>query len=212
MTLDLTLPRDRMVITAARWLPQRGMAGINMVEVAREAKAPRGSVYHYFPGGRDQLLDEAVALAAHMGRRLIERATAAAATPAAFVERLFTDGATWIDATSQSGGCPIAAALFSAEVESPALQQRLRDAMQDWSSAIQDAYAKLGLTRAASGELAACTLMAFHGAMLLAKADPTTGAFAAASRMVKAALPSPGTVQAGAKRQQPRPKPPARAK
>ena len=188
------------------------MAGINMVEVAREAKAPRGSVYHYFPGGRDQLLDEAVALAAHTGRRLIERVAGAAATPAEFVEGLFTAGASWIDATSHSGGCPIAAAMFSAEVESPALQQRLRDTMQDWSKAIQDAYAKLGLTGAAARELAACTLMAFHGAMLLAKAKPTTGAFAAASRMVKAALPSSGTLRTGAQRKQPQPKPPARAK
>lgn len=188
MKLDPSLARDRMVITAARWLPQRGMAGINMVEVAREAQAPRGSVYHYFPGGRDQLLAEAVELAAHTGRRLIERTAASAGTPAEFVQGLFATGATWIDPATQSGGCPIAAAMFSAEVESPGLQQRSRDAMQAWRRAIHAAYTGQGVPAVAADELAACTLMAFHGAMLLAKADPAAGAFAAACRMVQATL------------------------
>ncbi|MEY2894234.1 MAG: hypothetical protein RJA98_4142 [Pseudomonadota bacterium] len=188
MKLDPSLARDRMVITAARWLPQRGMAGLNMVEVARAAQAPRGSVYHYFPGGRDQLLAEAIELASYTGRRLIERTAASAGTPAEFVEGLFAAGGTWIDPATQSGGCPIAAAMFSAEVESLDLQQRLRGAMQAWRTAIHAAYIGLGMPETAAAELAPSTLMAFHGAMLLAKADPAAGAFAAACRMVQAAL------------------------
>ena len=78
--------RAAMVLTAARWLPQRGMAAGNLIEVARAVDAPRGSIYHYFPGGRDQLLQEALALASQSGLRMIEKAARAAATPQAFVQ------------------------------------------------------------------------------------------------------------------------------
>src|SRR3954453_20749027 len=53
-------PRERMVISAALLIRERGAQPTAIADVLEHSGAPRGSAYHYFPGGRTQLLCEAV--------------------------------------------------------------------------------------------------------------------------------------------------------
>ncbi len=52
-------PRERMVISAALLIRERGARATAISDVLKHSRAPRGSAYHYFPGGRMQLLEEA---------------------------------------------------------------------------------------------------------------------------------------------------------
>ena len=52
-------PRDRMVFSAAQLIRRHGVTATGMRDVAEHAQAPRGSLQHYFPGGKDQLMAEA---------------------------------------------------------------------------------------------------------------------------------------------------------
>ncbi len=53
-------PRERMVISAALLIRERGAHPTAIADVLEHSGAPRGSAYHYFPGGRTQLLCEAI--------------------------------------------------------------------------------------------------------------------------------------------------------
>ena len=53
-------PRERMVVSAALLIRERGAQATAISDVLEHSGAPRGSAYHYFPGGRTQLLCEAV--------------------------------------------------------------------------------------------------------------------------------------------------------
>jgi len=53
-------PRERMVVSAALLIRERGAHATAISDVLEHSGAPRGSAYHYFPGGRTQLLCEAV--------------------------------------------------------------------------------------------------------------------------------------------------------
>ena len=57
-------PRERMVYSAVQLVRARGATGTGVRDVVEHAKAPRGSFQHYFPGGKDQLVSEAVLWAA----------------------------------------------------------------------------------------------------------------------------------------------------
>ena len=175
--------RDAMVFTAARWLPQRGMAAVNLIEVARAVNAPRGSIYHYFPGGRDQLLQEALALAAKSGLRMIEKAlrnattaSATAVTPKpsleAFVRAIFSTGQLQINTSNFSGGCPVGAAVLSSETESAAFQHALQAIFANWQTALSAAFMSLGAANSVqASQWARCALMAYEGALVCAKAE-----------------------------------------
>ena len=56
-------PRERMVLSAAQLVRIQGVGATGMRDVVAHAEAPRGSLQHYFPGGKDQLIAEAVAWA-----------------------------------------------------------------------------------------------------------------------------------------------------
>jgi TetR/AcrR family transcriptional regulator, lmrAB and yxaGH operons repressor len=183
--------RAAMVLTAARWLPQRGMAAVNLIEVARSVQAPRGSIYHYFPGGRDQLLKEALELANQSGLRMIEKVAAQSPTPQALVEGIFASSVRWLN-SDFSGGCPIGAAAVSAETESDEFRQTIQACFKQWEDVLTKALRSKGVSSPTKArELAQCILLAFEGAMLYAKGSHRTTAFDLASRMVLGMLHNP---------------------
>src|ERR1700727_57477 len=55
-------PRERMVRAAAALLSERGLSGTSFSEVIERSGAPRGSIYHHFPDGKEGLTAEAIAL------------------------------------------------------------------------------------------------------------------------------------------------------
>ena len=56
----VSTPRERMVVSAALLIRERGAHATAISDVLEHSGAPRGSAYHYFPGGRTQLLCEAI--------------------------------------------------------------------------------------------------------------------------------------------------------
>ena len=60
--------RDRMIAAATRLLARDGLEGTSFSTVLAESGAPRGSIYHHFPEGKDQLVREAVE---EVGRRFV---------------------------------------------------------------------------------------------------------------------------------------------
>ncbi len=74
-------PRERMVFSAAQLIRRDGVAATGMREVAAHAGAPRGSLQHYFPGGKEQLVNEAVAWAGRYAGNRVARFLAALPEP-----------------------------------------------------------------------------------------------------------------------------------
>src|SRR6185295_19791155 len=70
----ITSPRERMVVSAELLIRERGAQPTAIADVLAHSGAPRGSAYHYFPGGRTQLLCEAIDYA---GEYVAGRITAA---------------------------------------------------------------------------------------------------------------------------------------
>src|SRR6476646_8328695 len=65
--------RERLLNGARRLLAEKGYAGMELRDVAEVGRAPRGSIYHHFPGGKRQLAIEAAALEGAEIRVGIER-------------------------------------------------------------------------------------------------------------------------------------------
>ena len=48
--------RDQMIRSAIALFAERGVHGTSFTDVIAQAGAPRGSIYHHFPGGKDELV------------------------------------------------------------------------------------------------------------------------------------------------------------
>ena len=132
--------RRRMITGAAVAIGTQGAAAMSLRDLAREAGVPLGSTYHHFPGGKAQLVEEAVVATGRQVSRLLEqsREQGVEAALRSFAEHwrvllLRTDFAT---------GCPVLAVATEAE---PALQEVARAVFAEWQQAIAAALAADGV-------------------------------------------------------------------
>src|SRR6476469_2988170 len=98
-------PRERMIVSTALLVRERGARATSLDAVLEHSGAPRGSIYHHFPGGRSQLLREAVDFAG----RYVERRLEDAAGPLAALDALFDEYSENLVKSDFRAGCPVVA-------------------------------------------------------------------------------------------------------
>jgi AcrR family transcriptional regulator len=139
--------RDRMLLSTALLVRERGARATSIDDVLAHAGAPRGSVYHHFPGGREQLLREATEMAADWVVAQIDRGDDPLDVLDALVEQLHP-------------GCPVMAVAVEDGTEA---QAAAGVAFARW----QDALERLGLPR----HRALLAIAAIEGAIVLSRAQ-----------------------------------------
>ncbi|MCN9244871.1 TetR/AcrR family transcriptional regulator [Streptomyces sp. RY43-2] len=172
--------RDRMILSAAVLLREYGASATSIDRVLAHSGAPRGSVYHHFPGGRSQLIDEAVALAGDFIAGLIDAALRAE-DPVAAVDAFF---ALWRDQLAESGfraGCPIVAVAAETNDDAPQLARSAAAVFARWQEALADLFVRHGVTEQRSRRLGAFIIAAVEGAVIMCRAEQSTAPLEAAA-------------------------------
>lgn len=163
-------PRDRMVVSAALLIRERGAHATAISDVLEHSGAPRGSAYHYFPGGRTQLLCEAVDYAGDHVAAII----ADAGSGLDLIDTLIDKFRQQLLDSDFRAGCPIAAVSVEAgeqqDVERMApVVERAAAAFDRWTDLIAQRFIADGVARERAGELAVLATTALEGAILLAR-------------------------------------------
>ncbi|MEU0220375.1 TetR/AcrR family transcriptional regulator [Streptomyces sp. NPDC006265] len=177
-------PRERMVFSAAQLIRRHGVASTGMREVAVDAGAPRGSLQHYFPGGKTQLVDEAVGWAGGYAADRVARFLASLSEPTpsglfAAMVRQWTDE--YGDA-GFAGGCPVAAATVDCAESVPSTRKAASAAFATWTGALARALTGMGVPEERTGALATLMISSLEGAILLARAEQDIRALTTVAR------------------------------
>jgi Transcriptional regulator LmrA/YxaF-like, C-terminal domain len=159
-----------MVRTAATLLRRQGYAATGWRQVVADSRTPWGSQAHHFPGGKQQLAAEALALAGAGYERLLRRALAGA-HPADAVAAWAELAAAQLEASGWADGCPVATVALETAHRSDALGHACRDALAGWRAALAEAMVARGTGEADARALATLVLAGIEGALLLARAD-----------------------------------------
>jgi len=160
--------RDRLLEGARRLLAEKGYAGMELRDVAERGNAPRGSIYHHFPGGKRQLAAEATALEGVHIRDTIERALRELGTKQTL--RMFGEVFSRRAAKHPERiGCPVAAAAV-ARPEDPALAAAATAAFKSWEEPIAAAVEAEGVDPARAEAFAGLVVSTIEGALLRARA------------------------------------------
>jgi AcrR family transcriptional regulator len=163
-------PRERMVRSASQLIRTKGVSGTGVREVVAHAGAPRGSLQHYFPEGKDQLVAEAVLWAGGVAARRVGRALErAGATPSAFLTTLAADWRSEFLSEGFDGGCPLVAAAADVAATSDELRAAIGRAFAGWQEPLAAALTECGIPVARAPGLALVVISALEGAILLAR-------------------------------------------
>jgi TetR/AcrR family transcriptional repressor of lmrAB and yxaGH operons len=180
-----------MISGTVRLLRRRGLHGTGLQEVLEETAAPRGSLYFHFPGGKEQLVEEAVALAGRRGEKWIRRCLAGSRTAADGVARMLEEYADLLEASAFAEGCPVAAVALDLGPDPGALHAACSQAFDGWVALLAEALRGEGRSAAEADALAITAIAAFEGALLVGRARRDASAVRAVASSTRALLNSP---------------------
>jgi TetR/AcrR family transcriptional repressor of lmrAB and yxaGH operons len=153
---------------ARQLLAEKGYAGMELRDVAERGHAPRGSIYHHFPGGKTQLAREAAELEGTAIRDLIERSL----EQRGLKETLTMFGEVFrrrVADHPERIGCPVAAAAL-ARPEDAELAAAATAAFQSWERPIAAALRDEGVSAGDAEAFAGLVVSTVEGALLRARA------------------------------------------
>jgi AcrR family transcriptional regulator len=159
--------REKMLISAAQVMRERGAAGVTIDEVLARSGAPRGSVYYHFPDGRNQILTEALRYSGESITAMIDDAAGWGARAllrefVEFWERLLTEG----DFTA---GCPVVAAAIGSDDGDPNLSGEAGAILRHWCTALTRAFVNDGFVADDAASLAVMSIAALEGSIVLSR-------------------------------------------
>jgi len=167
------VPKHRTAIieAAARLFRRKGYAATGIHEIASLAGAPKGSLYHYFPDGKDEIAVEAVrfsgARVATTLRTLAEETTSAAD----LVRRYGTMVHGWMAQSGFRDGCPITTTLLETAPQLPGPTQAGREAFATWRGIIAAALTRDGHSAADARKVSTLVVAALEGALILTRVE-----------------------------------------
>ena len=165
--------RDRIVRSAAALVRERGVHGVGLREIVAHANGPRGSLQRYFPGGKTQLITEALNLAGAEVLEATESGLLMAATLADAIDAIF---APWRHVLLESNftmGCPLAATVIDASGDDR-LREEARGLLDQWRDSVHAALVKFGANKSTAADDASVLLSALEGALILSRAHQDT--------------------------------------
>lgn len=165
--------RARTVRAAARLIGDRGVAGTGLREIVTAAGTPWGSLSHHFPGGKDELVMDAVLWSATRFADHLRRSTTEAPPPT--LPDLLRSSVRWwsrgLLAVEFSGGCTVAATAMDASLAHGDVRDAVSRAFQSWIEPITAIAATNGVTPPLDHQFAVTVVAALEGAVLLARVN-----------------------------------------
>ena len=163
-------PRERMVRSASQLIRTKGVWGTGVREVVAHADAPRGSLQHYFPDGKEQLVAEALLWAGGVAARRVGRAhERAGGMPSALLAGIVSDWRQEFATDGFEGGCPLVAAAADTAATSEELRGVIARAFAGWQEPLAAALVDCGVPSTRATSLALVVISALEGAIVIAR-------------------------------------------
>ncbi|MGW5746433.1 TetR/AcrR family transcriptional regulator [Amycolatopsis sp. NPDC003861] len=172
--------KERIMAAGAELFRRNGYAGTGLKQIVAEASAPFGSLYHFFPGGKEQLGEEVIRTSGLAYIALFDLFIAPADDVVSGIEAFFAAGIATLEATDYVEGCPIATVALEVASTNEPLRKATADVFTAWIDAGTEKFAKFGLSREAARTLTITAVNNLEGAFVLCRSLRDTEAMAVA--------------------------------
>ena len=165
--------RDRIVRSAVELVRERGVHGAGLRQIVAHADGPRGSLQRYFPGGKTQLITEALNLAAAEVLDDTESKLSEAANLADAIDAIFAPWRQVLVDSNFTLGCPVAATVVDASGDDQ-LRQAARALLAQMQDSVREALVRFGVPKSTADDNASALVAALEGALILSRANRST--------------------------------------
>ncbi|MBA2505452.1 MAG: TetR/AcrR family transcriptional regulator [Thermoleophilaceae bacterium] len=160
-----------MVASAAELVRRNGIAGTGFRDVVEHSGTPRGSISHHFPGGKRQMVSEAVRLSGAHAATIMSHAEQDG--PAAALAEICNVFRRSLVATDYAAGCPVGAVAQEGWRE-PELREAASEVFDEWRRILRGLMRERGWSEERAEDMADLAVCAFEGALLMCRIDRST--------------------------------------
>ncbi|TDB80905.1 TetR/AcrR family transcriptional regulator [Micromonospora sp. KC721] len=150
-------------------MQRQGYDGAGIKQISREADATLGSVYHFFPGGKQELAVEAIRHGDQEFAEFLTRMLASADDPAEAIEACAHTLARDLSRSDWVDGCPVTTTALGTATRAPDIQHAAAEAFARWRSLVEAKLREAGFTDADARDLAHTVISTLEGAELAAQ-------------------------------------------
>jgi AcrR family transcriptional regulator len=169
-----TPTRERIVEASAELLAKQGYNATGVKQIVTAAQAPFGSLYHFFPRGKEQLGAEAIRVSGAMYEQLIRAIFDPAPDLVTGVRLFFAGAAAHLEETDYADACPIATVALEVSSVSEEMRSACAEVFESWIAAGTERATRAGLPADRGRELIIGMLAGLEGAFVLARATRST--------------------------------------
>lgn len=184
--------KDRIMDTSAELFRRQGYTATGVKQIVAAANAPFGSLYHFFPGGKEQLAAEVIRSSGQLYIQLFATIALQAPDVLTAVHDFFSGAAETLKETDYADACPIATVALEVANTSEPLREATAEVFESWIAGATEYFAAAGIPRETARELALSMLSLLEGAFIFCRAmrsvEPLHVAGASAMAVVQAAL------------------------
>ncbi|HVL81527.1 MAG TPA: TetR/AcrR family transcriptional regulator [Actinomycetota bacterium] len=166
--------KERIVEASAELFRRQGYTGTGLKQIVAAANAPFGSLYHFFPEGKEQLGAEVIRASGRMYQQLLEGIVDAAPDVASGVRDCFVGAAALLEETGYADACPIAAVALDVASTNERVREATEEVFRGWIEAGADKLAAAGVPREKARDLSIQMIAALEGSFVLARAMRST--------------------------------------
>jgi AcrR family transcriptional regulator len=174
--------RDRIIVATNELFRRRGYNGTSLSHISDAANATVGSIYHFFPGGKEALAVAVVETTGAVYRELFESIVGQAELPGAAYVDFFAAAAAVLEESDFIDPCPIGTIAREVANTSEPVRQAAKTAFDSWITAAREHLIAAGIADDVANELATIFVATVEGMFVLSRTQRATEPLAAAGR------------------------------
>jgi AcrR family transcriptional regulator len=180
--------RERLLTTTAALFQRQGLNGTSMKEITDGAEATTGSLYHFFPGGKDELAAEVIKTSGAGYLELFEMVTALATNSAEAMGMLFEGAADTLEESDFVDACPIFTVAHEVASADETLRLACDSVFVSWTTKATAMFRADGLRPKLAADLATTVVAAIGGAFVMARTAKNADLMRAIGRNIVALI------------------------
>jgi AcrR family transcriptional regulator len=186
--------KTRIVVKSGELFRRHGYVGTGLKQIAAEAAAPFGSIYHFFPGGKQELAAEVIRTSGQMYQDLVMGLLAHAGDAVEAMRVSFGAAAQLLVETDYADACPIAMVALEVAGTNEPLREATAEVFASWTDAGAGVFGDWGYPADVARRLSIAFILALEGAFVLARTlrstEPLEVAMSTMIDTIRAATPA----------------------
>lgn len=181
----MTTTREQILQTTCTLLEKQGYHGTGLNEIVKESGSPKGSLYHYFPEGKEQIVAEAVITSGNETAERIRLGLSESSNAPKAISDFILKIAEQVELSKFAAGSPLTAVAMETATKSERINLACREAYTQLQVELKNKLMENGYSNLKAEELAVFSVASIEGGIILSRTYHTANPLRVVAKQLK---------------------------